>query len=249
MAYSSTSTSSHSSSSRSGGAAHRAVALDLMLRTFMNSPEFQPYNPRMWEGISKLVPGTTPHQVSSLDPVMRIIYLLFMQCIQRWEELKTASRFIARDFSVLSAKGRPFTTSFVNTSHTHYKQVSCTIIMSCMCTSFHMHISKPHSLTIPFSYFHSQDPAFTTSITELPPINDSASSSSRPPSSNIGYPYDQYRGSLSNGFTGSYTRLGSSGMKLLPGSFCQNYINRREREERNEGQETRTKERSERKER
>ena len=73
MAYSSTSTSSHSSSSRSGGAAHRAVALDLMLRTFMNSPEFQPYNPRMWEGISKLVPGTTPHQVSSLNPVMKLL--------------------------------------------------------------------------------------------------------------------------------------------------------------------------------
>ena len=45
------------------GAAHRAVTLDLMLRTFMNSPDFQPHNPRMWEGIARLVPGTTPHQV------------------------------------------------------------------------------------------------------------------------------------------------------------------------------------------
>ena len=49
------------------GAAHRLVALDLMLRTFMNSPDFQPYNPRMWEGIAKLVPGTTPQQVGNLD--------------------------------------------------------------------------------------------------------------------------------------------------------------------------------------
>lgn len=72
------------------GAAHRAVTLDLMLRTFMNSPDFQPHNPRMWEGIARLVPGTTPHQ-----------------CIQRWEELCSSSRQITRDLSVLSAKGRP----------------------------------------------------------------------------------------------------------------------------------------------
>ena len=46
------------------GAAHRAVALDLMLRTFMNSPDFQPYNPKMWDGIAKMIPGTSPQQVS-----------------------------------------------------------------------------------------------------------------------------------------------------------------------------------------
>ena len=45
------------------GAAHKAVTLDLMLRTFMNSQDFQPHNPRMWEGIARLVPGTTPQQV------------------------------------------------------------------------------------------------------------------------------------------------------------------------------------------
>ncbi len=46
-----------------GGATHKAITLDLMLRTFMNSPDFQPQNPRMWEGIARLVPGTTPQQV------------------------------------------------------------------------------------------------------------------------------------------------------------------------------------------
>ncbi|XP_019848808.1 PREDICTED: uncharacterized protein LOC100634973 isoform X2 [Amphimedon queenslandica] len=185
MAYSSASTSVPSSSRGSGGAAHRAVALDLMLRTFMNSPEFQPYNPRMWEGISKLVPGTTPHQ-----------------CIQRWEELRSASKFITRDFSVLAAKGRPFTSSSYNTSHsTHYKK----------------------------------DPAFTSSVTELPPITNPAaisSSSSRPPSSTAAYHYEQYRGSLTNE---SYSRL-SAGRGRLAGSFCQNYLYKREKEYKRESQ-------------
>ena len=45
------------------GPASRAVALDLMLRTFMNSAEFHPSNPKIWDNIAKLVPGTTPQQV------------------------------------------------------------------------------------------------------------------------------------------------------------------------------------------
>lgn len=57
----------HTGSSTNGGrlvgVAQRAVALDLMLRTFMNSPDFQPNNIRMWEGIAKLVPGVTTQQV------------------------------------------------------------------------------------------------------------------------------------------------------------------------------------------
>lgn len=44
-----------------------SVALDLMLRTFMNSTEFQSSNPRVWENISKLVPGTTPQQVNFIE--------------------------------------------------------------------------------------------------------------------------------------------------------------------------------------
>lgn len=48
---------------RNSGSAHKAVTLDLMLRTFMNSPDFQPNNPKMWEGIARLVPGTTAQQV------------------------------------------------------------------------------------------------------------------------------------------------------------------------------------------
>ena len=46
------------------GVAHRTVALDLLLRTFMNSPDFQPYNPKMWDGIAKMIPGISPQQVS-----------------------------------------------------------------------------------------------------------------------------------------------------------------------------------------
>ena len=45
------------------GAASRAMALDLMLRTFMNSGDFQPSNAKIWDNIAKLVPGTTPQQV------------------------------------------------------------------------------------------------------------------------------------------------------------------------------------------
>ena len=45
------------------GSASRAVALDLMLRTFMNSADFQASNPKIWENIARLVPGTTPQQV------------------------------------------------------------------------------------------------------------------------------------------------------------------------------------------
>lgn len=104
MAYSSTSTSSHSSSSRSGGAAHRAVALDLMLRTFMNSPEFQPYNPRMWEGISKLVPGTTPHQVSSLEPVMRIIIFFLCSVFRGGRSLKLLVDLLRETFQFYQRK-------------------------------------------------------------------------------------------------------------------------------------------------
>lgn len=49
------------------GPASRAVALDLVLRTFMNSADFQVSNPKIWENISKIVPGTTPQQVSTLS--------------------------------------------------------------------------------------------------------------------------------------------------------------------------------------
>ena len=54
------------------GPASRAVALDLMLRTFMNSAEFHPSNPKIWENIAKLVPGTTPQQVRELTPCYTI---------------------------------------------------------------------------------------------------------------------------------------------------------------------------------
>ncbi len=47
------------------GAASRALALDLVLRTFMNSTDFNVSNGKIWDNISRLVPGTTPLQVSA----------------------------------------------------------------------------------------------------------------------------------------------------------------------------------------
>ncbi len=97
-----------------GGAAQKAVTLDLMLRTFMNSPDFQPNNPKMWEGIARLVPGTTPQQVrqlSNIEPHLNIS-LILMQCIQRWEDLRNSSRSISRDLSALSARGKPISSQF-----------------------------------------------------------------------------------------------------------------------------------------
>ncbi|XP_064392839.1 SANT and BTB domain regulator of class switch recombination-like [Halichondria panicea] len=71
------------------GPASRAVALDLMLRTFMNSADFHTSNPRIWDNIAKLVPGTTPQQ-----------------CAQRWEELRLTNSTVAGDLSGLTATGR-----------------------------------------------------------------------------------------------------------------------------------------------
>lgn len=116
------------------GPASRAVALDLMLRTFMNSADFHPSNPKIWENIAKLVPGTTPQQVHRLfnlhDSLQQIIlyiplckldedaafllinyFFLTAQCAQRWEELRMSSLSIAGDFSGLTATGRPISGS------------------------------------------------------------------------------------------------------------------------------------------
>ena len=41
----------------------RTVALDLMLRTFMNSSEFNDIQNKNWDAIAKLIPGTTPQEV------------------------------------------------------------------------------------------------------------------------------------------------------------------------------------------
>ena len=52
----------------------RAVALDLMLRTFMNTSEFNDMQPKNWDAIAKLIPGTMPQE-----------------CAQRFEELQSAA--------------------------------------------------------------------------------------------------------------------------------------------------------------
>ncbi|XP_002737594.3 SANT and BTB domain regulator of class switch recombination-like, partial [Saccoglossus kowalevskii] len=72
----------------------RAVALDLMLRTFMNSSEFNEMLNKNWEAIAKLIPGTTAKQ-----------------CAKRYEELQHAAGGVppVGDFSSLAAHGRPMT--------------------------------------------------------------------------------------------------------------------------------------------
>ena len=171
MAYSSTSTSSHSSSSRSGGAAHRAVALDLMLRTFMNSPEFQPYNPRMWEGISKLVPGTTPHQVSSLDPVMKIIIFFFCSVFRGGRSLKLLVDLLQETFqfyqrkedllprhSLILATPTTLTTPTINKSVVPSLCHAC--VLHSICTFLNLIPSQFHSHT----FIHRIQPSLHQSL-------------------------------------------------------------------------------------
>ncbi|XP_071497150.1 SANT and BTB domain regulator of class switch recombination-like [Diadema antillarum] len=70
----------------------RAVALDLMLRTFMNSSEFNDMQPKNWDAIAKLIPGTMPQE-----------------CAQRFEELQSAAGDLSHvgNFSSLAAQGKP----------------------------------------------------------------------------------------------------------------------------------------------
>lgn len=39
------------------------LAVDLMLRTLMNSPEFRESENKNWEGVAKLIPGSSAQQV------------------------------------------------------------------------------------------------------------------------------------------------------------------------------------------
>ncbi|XP_070572412.1 SANT and BTB domain regulator of class switch recombination-like [Ptychodera flava] len=74
--------------------ASRAVALDLMLRTFMNSSEFNDMHNKNWEAIAKLIPGTTAKQ-----------------CAKRYEDLQHATGRVPAvgDVSGLAAHGKPIT--------------------------------------------------------------------------------------------------------------------------------------------
>ena len=42
------------------------LALDIMLRTFMNSTEFQSLKFKNWDSVAKLVPGITAKQVKKI---------------------------------------------------------------------------------------------------------------------------------------------------------------------------------------
>ncbi|XP_064620548.1 SANT and BTB domain regulator of class switch recombination-like isoform X2 [Lineus longissimus] len=43
---------------------HQSMALDLILRTFINSKEFNEMPQKNWEAVSRLIPGTTPRQIA-----------------------------------------------------------------------------------------------------------------------------------------------------------------------------------------
>eukprot|EP00057_Strongylocentrotus_purpuratus_P034960 XP_797202.4 PREDICTED: uncharacterized protein KIAA1841 homolog [Strongylocentrotus purpuratus] len=70
----------------------RAVALDLMLRTFMNTSEFNDMQPKNWGAIAKLIPGTMPQE-----------------CAQRFEELQSAAGDLSHvgNLSTMAAQGKP----------------------------------------------------------------------------------------------------------------------------------------------
>lgn len=105
---------------RSRSSATRAVTLDLMLRTFMNSTEFVRMEPKNWEAVARLIPGTTAKQVRDRETSPRALTCTqagrFFQCALRWEELLAdadgpsgGARLIGVDG--LSAQGRPFSSA------------------------------------------------------------------------------------------------------------------------------------------
>ena len=50
----------------------RAVSRDLLLKTYMKSTDLRISNSKMWDSISKMVPETTPQQVS--EPMFTLTY-------------------------------------------------------------------------------------------------------------------------------------------------------------------------------
>lgn len=74
--------------------ASKNLALDVMLRTFMNSTEFQNLKFKNWDSVAKLVPGITARQ-----------------CLHRWEELRSFGANVTGDYSGLTAQGRPLSSS------------------------------------------------------------------------------------------------------------------------------------------
>ena len=47
------------------------MALDLMLRTLMNSPEFREAENKNWDAVAKLIPGSTSQQVRNNDDILK----------------------------------------------------------------------------------------------------------------------------------------------------------------------------------
>lgn len=48
------------------GETSKNLALDIMLRTFMNSTEFQNLRFKNWDSVAKLIPGITAKQVKTI---------------------------------------------------------------------------------------------------------------------------------------------------------------------------------------
>lgn len=74
------------------------LALDLMLRTLMNSPDFRDAENKNWEAVAKLIPGSTSQQ-----------------CAKRWKEIQqTHLASGASSYSVLSSSSTKNLSSFLN---------------------------------------------------------------------------------------------------------------------------------------
>lgn len=77
------------------------MALDLMLKNFLASSEFNNLENKNWAAVSKLVPGTTPRQVKTPSNIYRYLFkmyiatcytylqfVLHLQCQHRYEDLR-----------------------------------------------------------------------------------------------------------------------------------------------------------------
>lgn len=65
------------------------MALDLILRTLMNSPDFREAENKNWEVVAKLVPGSTSHQ-----------------CAKRWKEIQKSSSSTSTAHPAFSSSSR-----------------------------------------------------------------------------------------------------------------------------------------------
>lgn len=88
------------------------MALDLMLRTLMNSSEFREAESKNWEAVSKLIPGSTSQQ-----------------CAKRWKEIQHSQGAFGASFPVLNSASSKSLSSFLN-SFLHFTDEKDTSLAS-----------------------------------------------------------------------------------------------------------------------